>query len=204
MNFYFNNSNKNKSEEVAVKKPKIAELYEWVDAVVLSVIVIILLFTFVFRIVGIQGESMMNTLNDGDRVVISDLFYSPKRGDVVVISRNYLNENGDTDESDSPIIKRVIATEGQTVRINPITGSVYVDGKELDEDYVRPGAITTWNDGSNSVREVVVEEGKIFVMGDNRNNSADSRSPEIGQIDVKYVLGKALFRIYPFNSIGGL
>ncbi len=203
MNFYFNNSKKSE-DDVEVKKTKIGELYEWVDAVVLSVVVIILLFTFVFRIVGIQGESMMDTLNDGDRVIISDLFYTPEQGDVVVISRNYLNQSGDTNENDSPIIKRVIATEGQTVKINPITGSVYVDGRELDEDYIKPGTITTWNNGNNSTQEVVVEKGKIFVMGDNRSNSADSRSPEIGQIDVKYVLGHALFRIYPFNSVGGL
>ena len=173
------------------------ELYEWLDAVVVSVIVIILLFTFAFRIVGIKGRSMQNTLIDKDRVVITNLFYKPSRGDVVVISRNYLNINGDTDEDDSPIIKRVIATEGETVTIDPTSGTVSVDGKVLKEDYIKPGQITTWGDGSSEARSVTVEKGKIFVMGDNRGESLDSRYAAIGQVDTRYILGHALVRIYP-------
>ena len=180
------------------------EVYEWLDAVAISIIVIILLFTFVFRIVGIKGESMENTLYSGDRVIISNLFYTPQVGDVIVISRNYLNESGDTDESDTPIIKRVIATEGQEVSIDPKTGIVSVDGVELTENYIKPGAITTWGDGSSEARTVVVEKGHIFVMGDNRGNSLDSRDSSIGQVDVRYVLGHALMRVYPVDSIGGL
>jgi len=180
------------------------EAYEWLDAVVISIIAIILLFTFVFRIVGIKGDSMENTLFENDRVIISNLFYNPQAGDVIVISRNYLNETNDTDESDSPIIKRVIATEGQEVSIDPKTGSVCVDGQELSEDYIKDGAITTWMDGTTEARSVIVEKDHIFVMGDNRGCSLDSRSSSIGQVDVRYVLGHALFRVYPFNSIGGL
>lgn len=180
------------------------EIYEWLDAVVISIIVIIILFTFVFRIVGIKGESMENTLFEDDRVIISNLFYTPEVGDVIVISRNYLNQSGDTDESDSPIIKRVIATEGQEVTIDPKTGAVYVDGMQLSEDYIKEGEITTWCDGTTEARTVTVEKGHIFVMGDNRGNSLDSRDSAIGQVDVRYVLGHALMRVYPFDSIGGL
>ena len=130
MNFYFNNSNKNKSEEVAVKKPKIAELYEWVDAVVLSVIVIILLFTFVFRIVGIQGESMMNTLQDEDNILVDKLTYQfsdPQRFDVVLFPY------GEGDE-ELCFIKRVIGLPGETVQISR-SGDIFIDGEFLEEYY---------------------------------------------------------------------
>ena len=201
----------NQSENIkenAHRRPKshkaLREVYEWLDAVSISIIIIILLFTFVFRIVGIKGESMENTLFENDRVIISNLFYKPETGDVIVISRNYLNESGNTSESDTPIIKIVIATEGQEVSIDPKTGIVCVDGVELTENYIKPGGITTWLDGSSEARSVVVEKGHIFVMGDNRGNSLDSRDASIGQVDVRYVLGHALFRVYPVDSIGGL
>ena len=182
----------------------IKEIYEWFEAIVFSVIVIIILFTFVFRIVGIKGSSMENTVFQGDRVIISNLFYTPKQGDVVVISRNYMNEAGDKDDRDTPIIKRVIATEGQDVTINPVTGAVTVDGVVLSEDYIKDDQITTWLDGSKKEKTITVEKGHIFVMGDNRGLSLDSRSSEIGQVDTRYVLGHALARVYPFNQIGGL
>ncbi len=198
----------NNEKEVVHTRSKphraIREIYEWLDAVVISVIAIILLFTFVFRIVGIKGESMEDTLFEDDRVIISNLFYTPEVGDVIVISRNYLNQIGDTNESDSPIIKRVIATEGQQVTIDPKTGAVYVDGMQLNEDYIKPGAITTWGDGTTEARTVTVEKGHIFVMGDNRGLSLDSRDSSIGQVDVRYVLGHGLLRVFPFDSIGGL
>ncbi len=182
----------------------VKEIYEWLDAVVISIIAIIILFTFVFRVVGIKGESMEDTLFENDRVIISNLFYTPSAGDVIVISRNYLNQSGDLNESDSPIIKRVIATEGQEVTIDPKIGAVYVDGMLLTEDYIKPGEITTWTDGTTEARTVTVEKGHIFVMGDNRGDSLDSRDSSIGQVDVRYVLGHALLRVYPFDSIGGL
>jgi len=202
---YYVDGNKVPSENgLKPKKSAIREIYEWIDAVIASVIIIVLLFTFVFRIVGIQGESMENTLYNGDRVVISNLFYTPSCGDIVVISRNYKNVSADTEPDDSPIIKRVIATEGQTVTIDSSTGEVFVDGDLLNETYVKPDQVTTWNVGNDTIQSTVVEKGKIFVMGDNRGNSLDSRSEVIGQVDVRYVLGKAFLRIYPFDSFGGL
>lgn len=202
MDYFYNNSSKEESGENIKKRRIIKEIYEWVDAVVIAIIAIILLFTFVFRVVGIKGESMQNTLMNNDRVIISNLFYTPKGGDVVVISRNYTNKAGDTNPDDSPIIKRVIATEGQEITIDPENGTVTVDGTVLDETYVKPGEVTNWGDGSTEAKTVTVEKGHIFVMGDNRGNSLDSRSNEIGQVDTRYILGRAIFRIYP--KFGGL
>ncbi len=196
------NFNGNNEELVAAKPTGIKkEIFEWLDAVISSVIVIILLFTFAFRVVGIKGQSMENTLHNNDRVIITNLFYTPKQGDIVVISRNYKNINGDSDREDAPIIKRVIATEGQQVTIDPVSGQVSVDGEILDEPYIKDGQITTWGDGSTETRTVTVEKGRIFVMGDNRGDSLDSRYDSIGQVDLRYVLGHAVMRIYPFGDI---
>ncbi len=193
-----------KTEEITKTKSNSAvkEIFEWFDAIIISIIAIILLFTFVFRVVGIKGASMENTLFNNDRVIISNLFYKPQAGDVVVISRNYSNKSGNTNDSESPIIKRVIATEGQEVSIDPKTGIVKVDGVTLQEDYIKPGQITKWDEMSSEEKSVKVEEGHVFVMGDNRGNSLDSRDSSIGQVDIRYVLGKALFRVYPLSSFG--
>ena len=205
MNYYYdkrsNNTEVENKEKSTAKKP-INEIYEWIDAIVISVIAIILIFTFAFRVVGIEGHSMEDTLFDNDRVIISNLFYTPKQNDVVVISRNYTNKTADKDDNDAPIIKRVIAVGGQKVTIDPTTGQVSVDDIPLEEDYIKPGQITTWEDGSTEAKTVLVEKDHVFVMGDNRGNSLDSRFEVIGQVDVRYILGHALCRIYP--SIGGL
>lgn len=186
------------------QKPKrsfVGELYEWMDAIVVTLIAVVILFTLVFRIVGVQGKSMLETLHEGDRVIISNLFYTPSQGDIVVISRNYTNDENQVSTRDNePIIKRVIATEGQTVDIDFDTGVVTVDGQVLDEPYIN----TPTNLHYDVEFPQTVPEGCIFVMGDNRNNSLDSRSSEIGMIDERYVLGHAVFRILPFGSFGGL
>ncbi len=204
MDYYFESNIDSVKTSTSKRAPAFKEIFEWLDAIVISVIAVILLFTFVFRTVGIKGESMENTLFENDHVVISNLFYTPKQGDIVVISRNYANLNGDTNEDDSPIIKRVIAVAGQDVTIDPKTGHVMVDNMLISENYIKPGAITTWGDGSTEAKTITVEEGKIFVMGDNREASLDSRYSQIGQVDIRYVLGRAIFRIYPLSSIGGL
>lgn len=200
-----------KADGQAQKKSVYAAVFDWVDSIVASVLVVVILFTFVFRVVGIVGSSMNDTLFNGDRVIISNVGYTPKQGDIVVVSRNVSNNKADETSENEPIIKRVIATEGQTVDIkydDDGKGYVYVDGhqfgngsyiKELiDRSIVIPEAISF---------PVTVKEGCIFVLGDNRNNSLDSRSSLIGNmgmIDTRYVLGKALFRVYPFNKIGSL
>ena len=193
-------------EEQKAKNNNKKEFFEWLDVIVTSVLAVVLIFTFLFRIVSIDGDSMKNTLLNKERVVISNLFYTPKNGDIVVISRN--TDNSLTAAGNkAPIIKRVIAVEGQTVDIKD--GYVFVDGEKLHEPYTKdfefdPASTTDLYDVTFPL---TVEPDCIFVLGDNRHESLDSRSSVIGQsgqVNVKYVLGKAIFRIFPFNKLGGI
>ena len=177
------------------------EVYDWMDSIVVSAIVVVLIFTFLFRIVGIKGESMENTLFEGDKVIITDLFYKPHAGDIVVISRNLTNQAENETEDNEPIIKRVIATEGQTVDIDFQEGIVYVDGQSVYEEYVKEPTY----EKKDIDFPVIVKPGCVFVLGDNRNHSLDSRSSEIGEngmIDERYILGRAVLRVYPFDKFG--
>lgn len=174
----------------------IGKIFDWTDSLVFSLLIIILIFTFFFSIVGVKGVSMQQTLSDGDRLIVSGFCYTPKNGDIVIISRNYdnLESNDENNNFAVPIVKRVIATEGQRVEIKD--GSVYIDKEKLEEDYV-----ISKTDLNQFPGVAVVPTGHIFVLGDNRENSKDSRSDEIGMVDVRYVIGKVLFRIYPFTQI---
>ena len=178
--------------------------FDWIDVIVTSVVVVVLMFTFFFRVVTIDGDSMLDTLVDGEKVVISNVAYTPKQGDIVVISRNTDNSLDPTEYA-TPIIKRVIAVAGQTVDIDHERGVVYVDGVALDEPYTK--TLTTARIEDEIDFPVYVPDNCIFVMGDNRNMSLDSRSERIGKngmIDTRHVLGKAVYRIYPVSKIGGL
>lgn len=166
---------------------------------------VLLVFLLLFRVVVVSGPSMQNTLIDGDYLLLlSNTFYKdPQPGDIIVASKESF-ENGD------PIVKRVIATEGQTVDIDFDKGIVYVDNVALEEDYTLTP--TTLSEGTQF--PLVVDEGCAFVMGDNRNISLDSRSTEIGLIDRREIIGKAVFLFLPgtnkgtmprqLNRIGGL
>ena len=166
---------------------------------------IMIAFLLVFRLVIVSGDSMYSTLWDGDwLLVLSNTFYrEPEYGDIIVASKDSFNIG-------EPIIKRVIATEGQTVDIDFVSGFVFVDGTPLREDY----AFTRTNVEEGMDFPLVVEEGCVFAMGDNRNESKDSRHPAIGQIDKREIMGKALFLFYPgahedtnvrdFDRIGAL
>lgn len=183
------------------KKPSLlVEIFDWVDSVVFSVILMILVFTLVFRIVGIKGESMEDTVLDGEKVIISDVFYTPKQGDIVVISRDYFNSLGQPVEGSEPIIKRVIATEGQTVNIDFESGVVYVDDQPLDEPYTK----TPTNRQDDVQFPLTVEDDCVFVLGDNRAISKDSRDSSIGLVNERYILGKVILRVYPFDRFGSL
>ncbi len=179
------------------------EIFEWLGIIVAALVSVVVVFTFVIRLATISGDSMLNTLHDGEKIIISDLFYEPKYGDIVVISRNIANTTSGSDASNGPIIKRVIATENQIVDIDSEKGIVYVDGVALKEKYV----CTHTRQTGQVTFPVVVPEGCIFVLGDNRAISLDSRYSSIGDngmIDKRYVLGHAIFRIWPLNRLGDL
>ena len=173
-------------------------VFDWIEVLVHAIIVVVICFSFIFRIATIDGPSMMNTLIDGERVIITNLFYEPKAGDIVVISRNKENSTQTMNASNTPIIKRIIATEGQTVNIDFDAGIVYVDGVALDEPYTR----TPTNRFYDIKFPVTVDEGCVFVLGDNRKDSIDSRDSSIGMIDTRYILGHAVFRVFPLNKMG--
>ena len=183
------------------RKNRSATLYDWIGTLVVSIIAVTIILTFFSRIVVVDGPSMMDTLQNRDVLVMSQFNYTPKVGDIVIISRNYENDVlYQESSSKSAIIKRIIAVGGQTVDIDTDAGIVYVDGKAIDEPYIKDP--TTVNRGTEY--PLYVEEGKVFVMGDNRLVSLDSRSSEVGLIDSKYILGKAVIRLFPINEAGSI
>ncbi len=199
-----------KENESGIRKKKDKESPEksfmlYLHDLIYMLAVIMIVFMLLFRMVIVSGSSMYSTLRDGDWILLlSSVFYKePQREDVIVASKDSFNDG-------EAIIKRVIATEGQTVDIDFESGIVYVDGQPLDEDYTYTP--TTTREGIEF--PLVVDEGCIFVMGDNRNDSKDSRHPDIGMIDKREILGKALFLMFPgaegsgdyrdFDRIGAL
>ncbi|HCC35708.1 MAG TPA: signal peptidase I [Ruminococcaceae bacterium] len=187
------------SGKPAKKSKLITEIYEWLDSLTVAFITVVLLMTFIFRVVSVDGASMMDTLKDEDKVILTQLFYTPKQGDIVVLltDRNFAAEMSDVNR---PLIKRVIAVEDQHVDIDFDSGVVYVDGVALTEPYAKEPVRVR---GTLSFPQIV-PKGHVFVLGDNRNNSLDSRFQEVGMVDNRYVLGHAMFRVFPLDSIGGL
>lgn len=183
---------------------KSRELYEWVQALICSVLAVVLAFTFVVRLIGVDGHSMVPTLQDGDRLLVLNSMlcggYEP--GDIVVLRKESFLP--------TPIVKRVIATAGQVVDIDFGSGVVYVDGRRLHEDYINE--LTFTPEGTEF--PLTVPEGCVFVMGDNRNRSTDSRSDQLGTIDERYIIGRAVFLALPgpdaetgvreYGRIGGI
>lgn len=170
------------------------DLYFWLQALVVALVVIILVFTFVGRIITVDGSSMLPTLHDKDVMVLRSIGYTPKQGDVVVLTKDFwLYE-------DKPIVKRVIAVGGQHIRIDYDESVVYVDGEALDEPYILEPM--QWKGGDLTITEMDVPEGSVFVLGDNRNDSSDSRHYELGAIDERYILGQAVMVLFPFQDFG--
>ena len=166
-----------------------AEIYDWIQSVLAALIACVLIFVFLARMVNVDGRSMYPTLNDGDKIIISNLFYTPKQGDIVVLRKDaFMND---------PIVKRVIAVGGQKIDIDFDTGIVYVDNVALKEDYVNE---LTY-DRENFEGPVTVPEGSIFVMGDNRNESTDSRYATLGCVDTRYVMGRVYCTVFPIKNM---
>ena len=167
------------------------DLYFWLQALTMALVALILIFTLVGRLIGVDGSSMVPTLHHGDMLVLQSLGYTPRRGDVVVLTQKSF--------SDSPIVKRVIAVGGQTVDIDYGSGTVYVDGVATEEPYINE---PMRNPDVETTTHVEVPEGSIFVMGDNRNHSTDSRFFSVGVVDERCVLGRALLVLLPPQNFG--
>lgn len=166
------------------------DIYDFAQCVISAFVVGILIFIFLFRVIGVKGDSMYPTLHSGDRVVSSGIFYDPKVGDIIILKSDYYSQ---------PLVKRIIAVENQTVDIDFLNGVVYVDGEVIEEPYIyEPTHVDEGFEGP-----VTVPEGCVFVMGDNRNESNDSRSPDIGFIDEKEIFGKVLWVLFPTDGHGG-
>lgn len=196
------------AQEVEVNTSKAANVgFEWGHCIISAVVIVVILLTFVFRLVNIDGSSMLPTLVNSDKVIITNFFYEPKVGDIVVIPAGKYH--------DEPIIKRIIALGGQEVYINYETHEVYVDGVLLEEDYINSPTIHSLGEKELSL---TVPEGKAFILGDNRGDSKDSRYfgvvsengeviTDLGEakcIEVDDIIGKAQFVIFPFNHFGYL
>ncbi len=182
-----------KKKKEKKKNPPQVELMLYVRELMYLLIPLILLFTFAFRVVVVSGPSMYSTLYDGDVMLLLTHWFcgEPKRGDIVVLSQQDYHDG-------SPLVKRVIATEGEMVDIDFEAGVVYVNGKALDEPYTYDK--TLLEEGMQF--PVIVSEGCVFVLGDNRNDSTDSRSPDIGMVDKREILGRALLLMLPGSHQG--
>lgn len=196
------------------KRSLTAEAFDWVEILVLSLSFVLLLFTYVGRLAIVDGDSMKETLHDGEALVISDLGYTAKQNDIVVFQKPDTGGSSYAGMLIKPIVKRVIATPGQTVYIDFENWAVYVYDdssltveqvlatvEPLNEDYVTLRTELSMNTGSYTY-PYTLGEHELFCMGDNRNHSTDSRDSRIGPVDERYVLGKVIIRILPLNSFG--
>ena len=185
-------------ERAAAKRRRLPhEIFDFAELILVTLALLVLVTTLFIRQTVVVGGSMEPTLKNGEQLFISDLFYTPKAGDIVVVQVDGdIAERFTSLHENEAIIKRVIATEGQTVGI--VNGTVYIDGVPLSEDYV----LRDGTDHKLNMPTVPVREGHIFLMGDHRNNSLDSRW--FGEVDERTVIGKILFRFLPLSQFGGV
>lgn len=176
------------SEEESRKSSFASAGYEWLDSIVIALACLLVVFAFFFRVAGVDGKSMYPTLNHGDWLAISSENYTARRGDIIVITEpNGVNR---------PIIKRIIGIAGDKIDIDFVTHTVSVNGTVLDEPYINAPTARSFD----VEFPVIVPEGHVFVMGDNRNDSLDSRSTMVGFVDEEYILGRAFFRFMPISD----
>ena len=194
--------------EENTKKSVAHLLFDYVEMFVITIAVVILLLSFFFRLCVVSGPSMNNTLLNGEKLIVSNLFYTPDTGDIIVF-----HQTSDLyDQFNEPIVKRVIATGGEFVQIDYKENKLYVStDREFTEDdllderlyahFEAPDGV--WKESFFTNTQIFeVPEGHLFVMGDNRNVSADSRSAQVGFVDERRVLGKVLLRITPLDKFG--
>ncbi len=184
---------KKKKEQVPPEVQARREAYDWIQSLISALLICVLVFVFVLRVMDVHGTSMFPTLNNGDKVLVSDLFYEPARGDIVVFKKDSYDDN-------KALVKRVVAVAGDVVNIDFEKGVVYVNGEALEEDYI--DVLTTTK--IDFIGPQTVPDNCLFVMGDNRNASTDSRDKRIGMVDKRLVIGKVLLVVYPFESFGSV
>ena len=167
------------------------DVYEWIHCLVIALIICVIAFVFFVRIIDVSGTSMNPTLNNGDKMLVSNVLYKPKAGDIVVFKKDEYDPN-------KALVKCVIATEGQEVNIDFDKGIVYVDGVPIEEDYI--AELTTTK--LDFIGPKTVPENCVFVLGDNRNMSTDSRKSEIGMVDERLIIGKVYWVVFPLSEFG--
>lgn len=188
-----------------VERSILGDLLDLIESILCSVFLVCLVFTFLFRIATVEGASMVPTLVNGDRLIISELGYTPQQGDVVIINarKSYQLDSAqqvvESEGLNKLIVKRIIALGGQKVDIDFNTGTVMVDDQVLQEGYIN--TLTTRDEGGMQF-PVVVPEGYVFVLGDNRDISKDSRHPNVGFVPESEIMGKALLRVFPLDKFG--
>lgn len=185
------NTDEVNTEEVKKGSKFVKSCFDFISIISVAIVAVAVVFIFVFRTIDIVGSSMVPTLENGNRIILSASYFEPKNGDVIVTCQPSKSLVIPT-----TLVKRVIAVEGQTVDIDFSRGIVYVDGVALDEPYTNAPTF----DRESFTGEITVPEGCVFVMGDNRNESTDSRDSRVGFIREEYIMGKALFRISPLGQ----
>lgn len=194
------------NSEIERKDKVKADIYDWIEVFVSALAIVVIMLSFVLRIATVKGHSMERTLSDSQVVVMSNMFYTPAQGDIIVIQQN-------SGYFETPIVKRVIATGGQTLSIDFEKWEVKVDGNVIDESsyvYFRNTSMdveeyySVYDAYLDTNGVMTVPEGYLFVMGDNRNESSDSRSIYVGFVRESEVLGKVIFRMFPINKIGAV
>lgn len=176
------------------KKGVLREILDWLICIVVAVAIALVIRNYVFTLVNVSGHSMDPTLNDRDVLYVNRFMYEPEVGDIIVFKPK--------NSPETPYVKRVIALEGQVVEFDYDTGSVTVDGEVYDEDYILE-PIDALHFG-NMTYPFTVPEDHVFAMGDNRNNSSDSRLTSVGAVSEESIIGKAIFRIFPLGQFGSL
>lgn len=192
-------------DESERKDKRRESIYDWIEVFTAAVTIVVIMLSFIMRIATVRGHSMDNTLSDGQVLIMSDMFYTPKQGDIIVVQ-----QNGGYFES--PLVKRVIATGGQKLHIDFTNWEVTVDGKLIDEEYVKRGIpgvsmdkeeyYSVYSSYFDETGSITIPEGYLFVMGDNRNESSDSRSIYVGLVRENEVLGKVVFSLLPLSKLG--